>query len=148
MCGRYALAQNEAMQLRLGVDMDNLKEWSETRIPPTAPRFNIAPSQAVPVVIERPEERVLVPMTWGFKPKWMTGGKVGPQINARAETLLERPMFKGAVSKHRCLIPASGYYEWQAVPGRKQKQPWFYRVKDEALFCFAGIWTEGEDGPG
>ncbi len=90
MCGRYALIQSEAMELRLGIeDLDNLEEWSEPRVPPpTEPRYNIAPSQIVPVVVERPERRVLVPMSWGFRPKWMArSGKVGPRINARSETI-------------------------------------------------------------
>jgi putative SOS response-associated peptidase YedK len=148
MCGRYALAQSEAMQLRLGVDLDGLDEWSETRVPPpTEPRFNIAPAQIIPVVVERPERRVLVPMRWGFKPKWLKGPKRPAPINARAETLLERPMFRTAVPRHRCLVPATGYYEWQAVPGEKRKRPWFYRLRDGALFCFAGLYAESEDGP-
>jgi putative SOS response-associated peptidase YedK len=146
MCGRYALIQSEAMELRLGIeDLDKLEEWSESRVPP--PRYNIAPTQLVPVVVERPERRSLVMMRWGFKPKWMKDPKRPPPINARAETILERPMFRSSVGKYRCIIPASGYCEWQAVPGARRKQPWFYRLRDGDLMCFAGLWTEPEDGP-
>jgi putative SOS response-associated peptidase YedK len=87
---------------------------------------------------------VLEPMIWGFEPAWMVGkSRRPPPINARGETLLERPMFKGAVNRGRCLIPADGFYEWKAVPGQKTKQPMYIRLKGGDLFAFAGLWTSG-----
>ena len=71
-----------------------------------------------------------------------------PPINARGETLLERPMFKGAVAKGRCLIPADGFYEWKVIPGQKAKQPMHIRLKGGELFAFAGLWTWGGDEMG
>jgi putative SOS response-associated peptidase YedK len=138
MCGRYTLTTPEDLAGRFG-----LGALAETRI---VPRFNVAPSQGVPVVIARPDQRLLVPMQWGFKPLWMKDDpKRPPPINARAETLLERPMFKGSVANRRCIIPADGFYEWMAVPGRKTKQPMYIRLKDGGLFGFAGLYTGHPD---
>ena len=88
-------------------------------------------------------------MRWGFQPAWMAGkSKRPPPINARGETLLERPMFKGAVGKGRCLIPADGFYEWKVVPGQKTKQPMYIHLKSSELYAFAGLWTWGGDEVG
>jgi putative SOS response-associated peptidase YedK len=88
-------------------------------------------------------------MRWGFQPHWMKSAGKRPQpINARAETLPERSMFKGAATKGRCLIPADGFYEWKSVPGQKTKQPMHIRLKDGGLYAFAGIWTWGGDEVG
>src|SRR4051812_2300754 len=112
MCGRYTLTDPGPLQRRFG-----LTGFAETRI---TPRFNISPSQFVPVIRSHDGETTAELMRWGFQPAWMKGaGKRPPPINARGETLLERPMFKSAVNKGRCLIPADGFYEWMAVPGQK-----------------------------
>ena len=138
MCGRYTLTTPEDLAGRFG-----LGALAETRI---VPRFNVSPSQGVPVVIARDDRRLLVPMQWGYRPIWMKDDpKRPPPINARFESLLERPMFKGSVASRRCLIPADGFYEWMAVPGRKTKQPMYVRLKDGGLFGFAGLYTGHPD---
>jgi len=140
MCGRYTLTNPSDIAGRFG-----LGALSETNIPP---RFNVSPSQSVPVIRDRGEGPGLELMRWGFQPAWMKRGHRPPPINARGETLLERPMFKSAVAKGRCLIPADGFYEWKTIPDQKAKQPMYIRLKDGELFAFAGIWTWGGDDVG
>ena len=77
---------------------------------------------------------------WGFKPPWMRESKLAP-INARAETLLTGQMFREAARRARCLVPADGFYEWQAVPGQKRKQPYYVKLRGSGLFAFAGLWS-------
>ena len=142
MCGRYALRLTPAdIEERFG-----FVELVQLRIPVTLPRFNIAPSQYVPVVVDTDEGRALRFMRWGFRPRWVKAGSRPPPINARAESLLERPMFRGAVGKGRCLIPATGFYEWQSIPGAKSKLPWHFRLRDGEPYGFAGLWTDDADG--
>jgi putative SOS response-associated peptidase YedK len=141
MCGRYTLANPEEIAERFG-----LEALSETRI---EPRFNVAPSQGVLVVRGRENGPALDVMRWGFQPAWMKGdGKRPPPINARSESLLERPMFRGAVAHGRCLIPADGFYEWMVVPGQKAKQPMYIHLKNGEMFAFAGLHTYGGDEVG
>ena len=141
MCGRYTLTNPEDIAARFG-----LEGFTETRI---EPRFNMAPSQGVPVLVEREDGPSLTMMRWGFQPAWMRGdGQRPPPINARGESLLERPMFRGSVAHGRCLIPADGFYEWKAVPGRKTKQPMYIRLKGGDLFAFAGLYVQGRDDVG
>jgi putative SOS response-associated peptidase YedK len=143
MCGRYTLTSPAELQQRFG-----FVDFHETRPPPAVPRFNVAPSQTVPVVVETPRGRILRPMRWGFRPAWMREApKRPPPINARAETLLERPMFRGALTRGRCLIPADGFYEWAAVPGARTKRPIYFRLQDGGLFAFAGLYAIRDDGP-
>jgi putative SOS response-associated peptidase YedK len=141
MCGRYVIEWlpdeiSERFQLR--------------RIPASLfASFNAAPTQALPTVIESSDgERELQTMRWGLIPRWAKPGQSkGPApFNARAETLLEKPMFKSLVSRKRCLVPANGYYEWKQVAGRKQ--PYFFQPADHELFAFAGLYDEyeGDDG--
>jgi putative SOS response-associated peptidase YedK len=136
MCGRYTLTSPDDIAARFG-----LGALAETRI---EPRFNVSPTQAVPVIRNHDGETALEMMRWGFQPAWMKGNRP-PPINARGETLLERPMFKGAANKGRCLIPADGFYEWKVIPGQKAKQPMHIRLKGGELFAFAGLWTWGGD---
>ncbi len=164
MCGRYTLTSPEDIAGRFG-----LGALAETR---TEPRFNVAPTQGVPVIIgERPaapaasgvseDDQSATPaaahgftptlsvMRWGFQPAWMkSDGQRPPPINARSESLLERPMFRGSVAHGRCLIPADGFYEWKSVPGRKTKQPIYIRLKGSPLFAFAGLHVRGRDDVG
>jgi putative SOS response-associated peptidase YedK len=140
MCGRYTLTSPEDIAARFG-----LGALAETHI---EPRFNVSPTQAVPTIRSRDGAPALEMMRWGFQPAWMKKGNRPPPINARAETLMERPMFKGAANKGRCLIPADGFYEWKVIPGQKAKQPMHIRLKDGALFAFAGLWTWGGDEVG
>ena len=168
MCGRYTLTSPEDIAGRFG-----LGALAETRI---EPRFNVAPTQGVPVIVgerqgaqdgERqgahdggqaaepaaPLARAFTPtltvMRWGFQPAWLkSDGQRPPPINARSESLLERPMFRGSVAHGRCLIPADGFYEWKVVPGRKTKQPMYIRLKGSPLFAFAGLHVRGRDDVG
>jgi putative SOS response-associated peptidase YedK len=141
MCGRYTLTNPEDVAARFG-----LGALTETRI---EPRFNVAPSQAVPVIISHDDQPTLELMRWGLQPAWMRDDtKRPPPINARSETLLERPMFRSAVPHRRCLIPANGFYEWKVVPGRKTKQPMYIRLKSGDLFAFAGLYAHGREDVG
>jgi putative SOS response-associated peptidase YedK len=111
------------------------------------PRYNIAPTQAVPVCREiRDEGRSLATMRWGLIPPWRRDGKADYRmINARAETLAEKPAFRKPYRVRRCLLPADGFFEWQRVGSRKQ--PWFICMKDQQPFAFAGLW-ERRENPG
>jgi putative SOS response-associated peptidase YedK len=135
MCGRYTLANTGQLALRFGV--------TETDV---EPRYNVAPAQEVPIVIAGRDGTALAQVRWGFRPAWLADSTHAPPINARAETLLDRPLFRGAIAGHRCLIPADGFYEWQARPGQKTKQPFYIRLRDEDLFAFAGLYTDARDG--
>ncbi len=106
-----------------------------------SPRYNIAPSQSVLAI--RGDRRP-VDLKWGLVPKWSKDPAKGPRpINARAETLSEKPMFRSALKSRRCLIPADGFYEWRKDPGGKQ--PMFIRLRGGALFGFAGLWEQWVD---
>jgi putative SOS response-associated peptidase YedK len=103
------------------------------------PRWNIAPSQTVPVVRDEASERVFGWMKWGLIPSWAKDPSIGYRLlNARCETVADKPSFRGAYRKRRCLLPADGFYEWQAV-GR-QKQPYHFRLRDGEPFALAGLW--------
>ncbi len=138
MCGRYVIAGHQ-----------ELSERFQLRQIPFAlfPTFNAAPSQELPVVVADDDgERSLRLMRWGLVPRWRKPGQassVAP-INARAETLLEKPMFRPLVGTRRCLIPASGFYEWQRAGGRKQ--PYFIHPRDGSLVGLAGLYDESADG--
>ena len=108
-------------------------------------RYNICPSQRIPVIIQQNGLRTLEMREWGLIPFWAKDPN--PMINARAETVAEKPSFRHAFRKRRCLIPASGFYEWAKED--EQKQPYFIRLKNESPMAFAGLWeewtsTEGE----
>jgi len=145
MCGRYVL---ESL-----VDLpEDLSERFDIRQIPLnlMSTFNAAPSQLLPVIVESEEgERIVRLMNWGLTPRWASRGKpLPPPINARLETIDQKPMFKGLLAKHRCMVPTSGYFEWKATSGGK-KQPYFIHVKDEPLVAFAGLWddTRAENAP-
>jgi len=116
MCGRYALhASPEVIALQFGLDS----------LPPFRPGYNICPGTPILVI---GKDRKAHQLRWG------AGNKLA---NARAETVAERPAFRNAFRRWRCLVPASGFYEWQAVAGRKQ--PWYVLPRDEPLFALGGI---------
>lgn len=137
MCGRYALNQN-AREL---ADHFHLLEP-----PPLAPRYNIAPSTPTLIVWQSPKGRVAEPVIWGLEPAWTrkaNNDKSYPKpINARAETILERPMFRNAFRHRRCIIPASGFYEWKGAAA--PKQPYYIYPTNDPVFAFAGIFEMGE----
>jgi putative SOS response-associated peptidase YedK len=133
MCGRYELhSQPAAMALAFGLKFP----------PEITPRYNIAPTQQVPI-IRRNEggERELSQVKWGFVPFWAKDPSVGSKmINGRSETIATAPAYRSAFKKTRCLIPASGFYEW-LKRGVATKQPMHIGMKDGAPFAFAGLWT-------
>jgi len=105
--------------------------------------FNAAPSQYLPVVVEvGPDERRVRLMSWGLLPPWKSKKPLPPMTNARAETVSDKPMFRNLLPRQRCLVPASGFYEWQAQGDGKRKQPYLIRVKDEPIVTFAGLWDD------
>jgi putative SOS response-associated peptidase YedK len=101
-----------------------------------APRYNIAPSQEVPVIVRNEDRNEAKPMRWGLVPSWAQDPSIGQRmINARAETLLEKPLFKNLVPTRRCLVPADGFYEWRREGNRKVPM-WIRRLKSGAASGF------------
>lgn len=117
-------------------------------VPDVAPRYNIAPTQSVAVVRERVQgARELVLLYWGLIPSWSRDRAMGARmINARAETLAEKPAFRGAFRARRCLVVADGFYEWQKLGDRKR--PHHIRMADGRPFAFAGLWERWEGAGG
>lgn len=116
-------------------------------VPETQPGFNIAPTQKVLAIREESGERDAAWLKWGLVPSWAKDPSMGARlINARSETVAEKPSFREAFKKRRCIIPADGFYEWQRTEGRKQ--PYFFQMRDGRPFGFAGLWErwEGEGG--
>lgn len=131
MCGRYELHTHPAaLALAFGLPAP----------PAVAPRYNIAPMQDVPVVrLSHAGERELAFVRWGLVPRWAKDPAIGARmINARAETLAEKPSFRTALRRHRCLVPADGFYEWK-LNAAGGKQPIHIGMKDGATFAFAGL---------
>jgi putative SOS response-associated peptidase YedK len=113
--------------------------------PPLAPRYNIAPSQLVACVRTNPEttEREWVELQWGLVPSWAKEASIGHKlINARGETVAEKPSFRKAFTHRRCLVLADGFYEWKREG--TTKQPYYIRMKDHRPFAFAGLWERWE----
>ena len=138
MCGRFtnkAKPEQINSEFKVGTKNPNLYE----------PRFNIAPSQLIDVVFEPETERILSQLKWGLVPSWAKDFDIGNRmINARAETLIEKPSFREAFKSRRCIIPASGFYEWQKQP-KGAKQPFYFYLKDKDVFGFAGLWESWID---
>lgn len=113
------------------------------------PRFNIAPSQPVPVIRQR-GGRVIDLVQWGLVPWWAKDVSLGQKLaNARSETAHEKPAFRDAMKYRRCLLPADGFYEWQKAPQKSQpKQPYLFAMADEQPFAFAGLWEHYQDAHG
>ena len=140
MCGRFTLRASASVIA---------EQFALFEVPPFTARFNIAPTQSVPVIRlgpERPEpRRELVWLRWGLVPSWAQGPSVGSRlINARAETAADKPAFRTAIRQRRCLVAADGFYEWQRA-GRA-KQAFFIHFRDDRPFAFAGLW-EAWEGP-
>jgi putative SOS response-associated peptidase YedK len=139
MCGRFALSDTQQLSLRFDVAPGDERSL--------LPRYNIAPTQAIPVVVSAEHARVLRFMRWGLRPSWKRAvGRSPDPINARAETLIERPMFRPLLAARRCLIPSDGFYEWKSVAGSKFKQPYFFRLRNRGVFAFAGLYSPGAGG--
>ena len=134
MCGRYAIHITPGFQARFGVD----------DVPPEVEsRYNVAPSQTLPVVVANSPRRVAL-MRWGFTPSWSKDGKA--YINARAETVHSSPAFRAAFAARRCLAPATGFYEW--AKSAIGKTPYFIHPTDTDLVSFAGIYETWRDAQG
>lgn len=139
MCGRFTLyAKGEILAGEFGVPA------------PVAavPRYNIAPTQDVAAVRESPSGGVrgIARLRWGLVPSWAKDPTIGSRlINARSETVREKPSFRAAFRRRRCLVPASGFYEWRRT--ERGKQPFYVRMRDGRVFAFAGLWDRWE-GPG
>jgi len=104
-----------------------------------AASYNVAPGQVVQTVVLKDGARTLVPMRWGLIPSWAKEASIGDRlINARAETLAEKPSFRKALRERRCLILADGFYEWKTEGGKKR--PWHITLADREVFAFAGLW--------
>jgi putative SOS response-associated peptidase YedK len=134
MCGRYVSASPpDELARYFAVD-----EVAETVL---EPRYNVAPTDDVAVVVEREGTRRLDVFHWGFVPFWAKDPSVGSRmINARAEGLAESSAFKRAFGRRRCIVPADGFYEWRKVPGQRRKQPLYIRRRDGEPIAMAGLW--------
>ncbi len=151
MCGRFTLASAPAALQQTFFDFDVPINLS--------PRYNISPTQDVAVIANtstgteiQPEMGQVAFFHWGLIPSWAKDPKIGNRmINARSETLAEKPSFRNAYKRRRCLILSDGYYEWKQVPGNTRKQPVYIRLQSEKPFALAGLWetwqAEGMDEP-
>jgi putative SOS response-associated peptidase YedK len=142
VCGRYVIAYDPQTLV---------SGFSLTRVTPFPRRWNVAPQSPVPVVYETREgERVAELMRWGLVPHWAKDAAVGYKLNnARAEGVFDKPSFRQAARRRRCLLPASGFYEWQPGAGTKApKQPWYISARDGSVLAMAGLfeaWRTSDD---
>jgi len=132
MCGRYTL-------IKLA-DFTDIFPWIHAPASMPNARYNIAPSQPVAVVANDGKNTIQL-FRWGLVPSWAKEESIGNRtINARAETLADKPMFHTALKRRRCLIPADGFYEWKKSPDGKSKTPMYIHMKGGKPFAFAGLW--------
>jgi len=138
VCGRFVLET----PLKATAEIFNA-QMAESLV--TVPNFNIRPSENISVLVSNSGKRKLGQMRWGFVPHWYKSVADGPLLfNARAETLAEKPAFRDACRRRRCLIPADGFYEWKKTVGSKSK-PFYVRRSDRKQMIFAGIWQFSDD---
>jgi putative SOS response-associated peptidase YedK len=140
MCGRYRLSRRKQI-VEEYFEAQGDEDW--------CPRYNIAPTQPVPVIRQHPHEqrRVFSLMRWGLIPNWAKdmSGSTG-MINARSEIAVTKPAFRDPMRFRRCLVPADGFYEWRKTG--TSKQPYCFEVNDGQLFAFAGLWDGWRDASG
>ncbi len=139
MCGRFSLNQT---------DDDLAAAFHLKAVPPVAPRYNIAPTQPVATAVAAADHPApyFELLRWGLIPSWAKDPAIGNRlINARAETVGEKPSFRAAFKRRRCLIMADGFYEWQQQASRKTKQPHYIFLKGHQPFAFAGLWEHWSD---
>lgn len=136
MCGRFS-------QSLAGEAIAEAFQLTET--PDWQPRYNIAPTQMIPAIVAAEGNvRQFKPLRWGLIPSWAKDPTIGAKlINARSETVTEKPSFRSAFKQRRCLILADGFYEWRKQSGKKQ--PFYFRLKNGSLFAFAGLWEHWHD---
>jgi putative SOS response-associated peptidase YedK len=139
MCGRFTLTRLEH-KLADVFDIQDVPEWQA--------QFNVAPTQTVITVLHHSEHnRVFELLHWGLIPSWSKDPSIASKlINARSETVAEKPSFRSAFKKRRCLIIADGFYEWQRTEGKKQ--PFYFQVQGKQPFGFAGLWEEWHSSEG
>ena len=137
MCGRFALTHIVGLPVRFLLQSFDLD---------FKPRYNIAPTQEVPIIVrESPNKAVM--MRWGLVPFWAKDPKIGNKmINARAETVKTKPAFRVSLKRKRCLVPATGFFEWKRT--KDGKIPHFVKMKDESFFAFAGLYDHWKDPEG
>jgi putative SOS response-associated peptidase YedK len=137
MCGRYSLIGIDDLGARFRITDPSMGFRS---------RFNIAPGSFVPVIVRR-ERTEAVLMAWGLVPRWTKDqDEAPPIINARAETISQRPSFRHLLKSNRCLVPATGFFEWKK--DQKRKTPFYIRMQDRGLFAFAGLYDIWHDPAG
>lgn len=138
MCGRFALTDDEAALMAFLGFVDG---------GPFPPRYNIAPTQPIAIVRHQHGARRFALVRWGLVPSWVENPKqFSLLINARAEGIIEKPSFKNATRYRRCLVPASGFYEWRRRGG--EKQPYWVRPRSGGPIAFAGLWETWSDRDG
>jgi putative SOS response-associated peptidase YedK len=141
VCGRYRLSRRK----QLVEEYFDSAPWEDD----WTPRYNIAPTQPIPVIRQNPKQpvRELSLIRWGLIPSWAKDSSVAAKmINARSETASTKPAFRDALKSRRCLIPADGFYEWKR--DGKTKQPYCFEVNQGQLFAFAGVWDRWKDPHG
>ena len=139
MCGRFA-QKSSATKIT--------KKFRVEEVPPLVERYNVAPTQIVLAVREASDGREATFLKWGLVPRWAKDPSIGNRlINARAETVTEKPSFREAFTRRRCLVPMEGFYEWARRGDRKR--PFYFHMRDGEPFAIAGLWErwEGEGGP-
>ncbi len=153
MCGRYATTKDPATLVK---EFDATDDTGEHQ---PRPDYNVAPSRKVMSVVSRhpkdadgttqqeePPQRLLRVMRWGLIPFWAKDASIGNRmINTRSETAASKPAFRRALKRHRCLIPADGWYEWRRGPKKGEKHPFFMTTTDGSSLAFAGIWETWRD---
>lgn len=143
MCGRFTQTlAGDAIAEAFGL----------ATVPPWQPRYNIAPTQAIPAILARDDsssvnQRQFKELRWGLIPSWAKDASIGTKlINARSETVAEKPSFRSAFKQRRCLIAADGFFEWKKAAGKKQ--PFYFRLVTGEPFAFAGLWERWQPPTG
>ncbi len=138
MCGRF-VSSSGAEDIAKYFDVDEVSEQALEH----EPNFNTAPTTDVFVVYADGSSRRLDTFHWGLVPRWAKDLKIGNRlINARAESVAEKPSFRAAFKRRRCILPVDGFYEWNKPEGATAKQPWYIHRSDGEPYAFAGLWEE------
>ncbi len=140
MCGRYTFHQKVE---------DLAKRYDLSSVPESIrDNFNVAPGHIMPIIVEEDGKPKLEMMKWGLVPVWAKDPNIGyKMINARSESIFEKPAWRSVILKKRCLIPANGFYEWKKfmTDEKERKQPFYIHPKQEEIFSFAGVWEAWRD---